>query len=59
MRKTVSAAQIAAATGLDISTIYRWVETGVLPAPFKPTQRTTRWWADEVEAALDDLREAA
>jgi prophage regulatory protein len=45
---------------LDVSesTIWRFVQQGVLPKPIKLTARTTVWRADEIDAAIEKLGEA-
>jgi predicted DNA-binding transcriptional regulator AlpA len=42
------------------STIYRWIEMGILPRQAKKPEGTTSalWWEDEVDAAMEALRQS-
>lgn len=51
--KYIRAKQIAADKGISVSTVWRWVHTGMLPRPIKLTSRTTVWRSDEVDAAIE------
>jgi prophage regulatory protein len=53
MVKLVRAKEIADAKSVSVSTVWRWVQAGILPKPVRLTQRTTVWNADEVDAALE------
>ncbi|PCH52632.1 MAG: AlpA family transcriptional regulator [Flavobacteriaceae bacterium] len=37
------------------STIWRWVRRGILPKPFKPTQRTSLFDVKECQIAIDKM----
>jgi predicted DNA-binding transcriptional regulator AlpA len=51
--KYFRAKQLAQDLNISVSTVWRWVHTGMLPKPIKLTSRTTVWRADEVEAAIE------
>ena len=36
--------------GIDRATVWRWVESGILPPPIRFTKGCTRWRVDEIEA---------
>ena len=56
MKQYLRAEDIAKKLHVSVATVWRWSASGVLPKPFKPTQRTTVFDAEEVQAALDKLR---
>ena len=49
-QKYVSDSQLADRYEVSRSTIWRWTNKGVLPAPVQITPGCTRWRADEIEA---------
>jgi prophage regulatory protein len=53
--KYVRAKQIATDKSISVSTVWRWVQTGILPKPIKLTNRTTVWRAEDVDAAIEKL----
>jgi prophage regulatory protein len=53
--KYVRAKQIAKDKGISVSTVWRWVQAGILPKPIKLTNRTTVWRAEDVDAAIEKL----
>lgn len=53
--KYVRAKQIAKDKGISVSTVWRWVQVGILPKPIKLTNRTTVWRAEDVNAAIEKL----
>jgi len=57
--KYVRAKQIAEEKGVCIATVWRWAAAGILPAPIRPTKRTTLWNAEEVDEALAKLGETS
>jgi prophage regulatory protein len=56
MKKYIRPLEIAENLGVDVATIWRWVKAGILPKPFRPTQRTTVFDAEQVQAALDKMQ---
>ena len=46
----IAAPEMAVNFGVSISTIYRWVKDGQLPAPVRIAGRTKRWSRSTVEA---------
>jgi len=56
MKQYLRAEDIAEKLHVSVATIWRWVASGVLPKPFKPTQRTTVFDAEAVQASLDKLQ---
>jgi len=56
MKKYIRPLDIAENLNIDVATVWRWVKAGILPKPFKPTQRTTVFEAEAVQAALDKLQ---
>jgi len=56
MKKYISAEKIAENMGVSVSTVWRWLRRGKLPKPFHPTERCTRWDAEEVQAVFDKLQ---
>ena len=55
--KYVRAKQIAKDKDISVSTVWRWVQAGLLPKPIKLTNRTTVWRSEEVDAAIEKLAE--
>lgn len=53
------AKQVAKEKGVSESTIWRWVRDGTLPQPIKVTTRTTLFPVEEVDAAIERLRDGA
>ena len=53
----VRAKQIAKDKSISVSTVWRWVQEGILPKPIKLTSRTTVWRAVEVDAAIEKIAE--
>jgi prophage regulatory protein len=53
--KYVRAKQIAKDKSISISTVWRWVQVGILPKPIKLTSRTTVWRAEDIDNAIDKL----
>lgn len=53
--KYVRAKQIAKDKDISVSTVWRWVQAGILPKPIKLTSRTTVWRAEDVDAAIEKL----
>ena len=45
----LSAKETAARYGVAVSTVYRWVEEGNMPAPVKPGPGVTRWNVDTLK----------
>jgi len=41
--------------GIDVSTLYRGINTGRYPCPVNVSTNVVRWLADECEAALDRM----
>ena len=58
MTRYISASQLAERYGVDKSTVWRWAQRQILPAPVKLSEQTTRWKLDEIERR-DAEREAA
>jgi len=56
MKQYLRVEDIAQNLHVSNATIWRWVASGVLPKPFKPTQRTTVFDAEQVQAALDQMQ---
>ena len=54
----VSVTQLARRYSVDRSTIWRWVQRGTLPQPFRLSEQTTRWKLEEIEQR-DAERETA
>ena len=57
MTKYISASQLAERYGVDKSTVWRWAQREILPAPVKLSEQCTRWRLDEIERR-DAEREA-
>jgi len=55
MKQYLRAEDIAEKLHVSVATIWRWVASGILPKPFKPTQRTTVFNSELVQAALDKM----
>lgn len=53
--KYIRAKTIAEDKGVSVSTVWRWVQAGILPKPIKLTNRTTVWRADDIDAAIEKL----
>lgn len=53
--KYVRAKQIADDKNISISTVWRWVQAGILPKPIKLTNRMTVWRAEDIDAAIEKL----
>ncbi len=53
----VSVTQLARRYSVDRSTIWRWVQRGILPQPFPFSEQTTRWKLADIERR-DAEREA-
>ena len=45
----LSVTQLARRYSVDRSTIWRWVQDGILPQPFRISDQCTRWRLDEIE----------
>lgn len=58
MTKYISAGQLAERYGIDKSTVWRWAQRQILPAPVKLSEQCTRWKLEEIEQR-DAEREAA
>lgn len=56
MKKYLRAADIAESLGISVSCVWRWVQRGILPRPFSPTQRSTFFDAEKVQEALDKIQ---
>ncbi len=50
--------ELAKTTGVSESTLWRWVQRGILPKPLKVTNRTTLWDVEAVDAAIVKMAEA-
>lgn len=52
---------VAVLLGVSIRTVWRWTETGDLPAPARlgPARRTCRWSRREIERWLEARRDSA
>jgi predicted DNA-binding transcriptional regulator AlpA len=52
VRKAMRLPGVCAAFGIGKSTVYEWVEKGLLPKPTKidPANHSSVWWEDEIEA---------
>lgn len=53
--KYIRAKTIAEDKGVSVSTVWRWVQAGILPKPIKLTNRTTVWRADDIDAAIEKI----
>lgn len=49
----LNAAEAAPATGRALSTFWRDVKRGILPAPYYVTPKSPRWRLSELQAAVD------
>lgn len=49
MKRYISAGQLAERYGVDKSTVWRWAQRKILPAPVKLSEQSTRWDPDAVE----------
>ena len=58
MTRYISAGQLAERYGVDKSTVWRWAQRKILPAPVKLSEQCTRWKLDEIDQR-DAEREAA
>jgi excisionase family DNA binding protein len=45
----LTAREVAARIGIGLRTVWRWTETGTLPAPVRWGRRTVRWRAADIE----------
>ncbi len=52
----LTAAEAAPETGRALSTFWRDVKRGLLPAPYRVTPRSPRWRRSELRAAVDACR---
>ena len=57
MTRYISAGQLAERYGVDKSTVWRWAQRNILPAPVKLSEQCTRWKLDEIDQR-DAEREA-
>ena len=55
MNQYIRVKKVAEAIGISQSSVWRWVQAGILPKPIKLSKRTTVWRADEVDAAIEKL----
>ena len=55
MRQYIRVKKVAEVIGISQSSVWRWVQSGLLPKPIKLTNRTTVWRADDVYAAVERL----
>ena len=58
MTRYISASQLAERYGVDKSTVWRWAQRKILPAPVKLSEQCTRWKLNEIERR-DAERESA
>lgn len=56
-KKLISAREVAAFYGISLSTLWRWIKQGHLPAPVKIGRRTF-WKAQTLDEHVADLRPA-
>jgi prophage regulatory protein len=54
----LTAAQLCQRYGVARSTIYDWINGGILPAPHKFTDQAARWWLPELEAREQEIGKA-
>ncbi len=59
MEQYITASGIAKKCCVSRSTVWRWAKEGVLPSPFKLSNRTTVWRASAIQATLDKLEAEA
>ena len=50
---------VIATVGISRSSIYREVAKGAFPPPVQLTQRSVGWWESDVQAALEERRQAS
>jgi len=55
MQQYLRVNQLADRLGVSRSTVWRWVNEGRLPQPFKLAERTTVWSANLVQQAIDKI----
>ena len=58
MKEYVRVAELAGKIKVSKSTIWRWVQEGRLPKPFKPTLRTTLFDMEACQKAMDKMAAA-
>lgn len=54
----LSAADLAAMFSVSRTTIWRWSQIGVLPAPLKNSTGITRWRQADIEACISEKGKA-
>jgi predicted DNA-binding transcriptional regulator AlpA len=54
----MTAKEVAARYGLNRTTIWRWVNSGLVPKPVVQRPKFTRWSAHQVSAAIEALKTA-
>jgi len=53
MRKLITRKRVSELTGLPASSVYYFVNQGVLPKPIRLTERCSRWIESEIEEFID------
>lgn len=53
-KKLISAREVAAFYGISLSTLWRWINQGLLPAPIRIGRRTF-WASDTLEQHVNSL----
>jgi predicted DNA-binding transcriptional regulator AlpA len=51
----MTAREVAHCLAVSVRTVWRWTALGLLPAPVRPSRRSTRWRRGEIRRYLDGL----
>jgi len=51
--------EVSGLVGFGRSTIYRWIDAGTFPKPYKPGGVSSRWSEREVTAWIEGQKQAA
>lgn len=52
--RLISVKQVSVLLGIGSSTVWRWVQIGMLPRPLKLSERTTRWRLSDIENVIEE-----